>query len=772
MLADNLQDLILRYGKNFAETAESVLKPVFDPAVHELPDFSPIEKNRASRTGKPFRIFDSQKIKIAGAVEGMNRFKRVWVIAGMGCGKTLISLAASWQKLHGKSKKRILVMCPGHIVNKWQREIDWLFPDVFSMVLRRFSDVKEFHAKASKHKGFAVAVVSKDTAKLGFELAKPAASKRMVLRHVELRSPKDRKKGDIGFKKNNLSWYEEKMGKPAYEAFRPTPVVACPECGAVQKNEQGELDYANYINSDKVLNCNDCGSLMATSARGFRSNPHMDRFIQLKMKRFFQVFIADEVHELAGADTAQGNTFGTLASSADYTISLTGTLIGGKAVDLHAPLWRMSPDLMRGYGFDLSSFKGGQAGAIGRNTMLFNNRYGVMEHDVITPIEKNVRYGRASRRKTTTTTDRVRPGISPNLYNHFLCGRAVFMELNELGPELPSITRELFPSKRTESLEEGYVYIARAFDNLMKDRQYFGAKRILAMVKNLTLDQWLDHPYGWEPVRVRLFDKETQGFNMIPVCTPPDLGINYETEKDKKLIELCKQEVKQQRRCCVYVCSTIKHNVRPKLEYMLTAAGLKVMCLPDSVPPIKREEWIEKNAKNMDVLIVHPKRVMTGLDLIQFPTLIWYQLGYSTHVLRQASARARRPIQKLPCKVFFLYHDGTVQHEILSLMGEKESASQALEGKFDTRSLKAMMNGGESDDILAALSEGMSKGKKDVKEIWGEVDKIENPFPVQTPTAAPPKQRAKNKPTPVQTVCSIFDLDVPVQEEVGIFALV
>jgi len=60
-------------------------------------------------------------------------------------------------------------------------------------------------------------------------------------------------------------------------------------------------------------------------------------------------------------------------------------------------------------------------------------------------------------------------------------------------------------------------------------------------------------------------------------------------------------------------------------------------------------------------------------------------------------------------------------------MGEKESASQSLEGKFDTRGLKALMNGGESDDILAALSKGMQRQNDPIK-VWKEVDEIENPF--------------------------------------------
>jgi hypothetical protein len=168
------------------------------------------------------------------------------------------------------------------------------------------------------------------------------------------------------------------------------------------------------------------------------------------------------------------------------------------------------------------------------------------------------------------------------------------------------------------------------------------------------------------------------------------------------------------------------------MKSMLEASGLRAVILPDSVRPVDREDWIEKHLKEIDVLIVHPKRVMTGLDLVQFPTLVWYQLGYSTHVLRQASARARRPIQTLPCKVIFLYYEGTIQEQALHLMGEKEAASQSLEGKFDTRGLKALMNGGDNDDIMLALSQGL-KRDVDPAKAWKEVDKVENPFRRQSP---------------------------------------
>jgi hypothetical protein len=49
------------------------------------------------------------------------------------------------------------------------------------------------------------------------------------------------------------------------------------------------------------------------------------------MDGFFDYAIADEVHELKGGDTAQGNALGTLAASARHIAVLTGTLLGGYA---------------------------------------------------------------------------------------------------------------------------------------------------------------------------------------------------------------------------------------------------------------------------------------------------------------------------------------------------------------------------------------------------------------------------------------------------------
>ena len=46
--------------------------------------------------------------------------------------------------------------------------------------------------------------------------------------------------------------------------------------------------------------------------------------------------------------------------------------------------------------------------------------------------------------------------------------------------------------------------------------------------------------------------------------------------------------------------------------------------------PDKREAWVaEKVTQGIDVMICHPRLVQTGLDLIDFPTLIWYETEFS-----------------------------------------------------------------------------------------------------------------------------------------------
>ncbi|MBI3832494.1 MAG: DEAD/DEAH box helicase [Planctomycetes bacterium] len=721
-LAQDLNELIRKFGMAMATAAEKVLHPVHVPGDAE-PDLAPIEANRTNLSKRPFKLFPSQRVKIAAMVKGMARYKRLWLVAEMGCGKSPMSVAAAWAffRSRGRPDFKALVLCPGHIVRKWRREAEWALPGAYVKVARCFHDFLAWRDKAKGHAGPSVLVVSKETAKLGFDVDKPCGARRKILERTL----------DAGGKVCGSS----------------VEMAACPDCGAIlhedTDNGRRAVSYDEYIANNEPCRCEGCGERLSTNARGFRSNPHLDRFIQRKMPNFFDLLIADEVHELAGAETIQGNTFGTLASACRYTLALTGTLIGGRAEDLHAPLWRMSAGLLRRRGFDLGPLRGGRVGAISRNARGFTMGYGVMERqicrDASDDVTGTVQRGACGRRREFKTIELTKPGISPDLFNHFLLGRAVFMSLSELGPALPTIERILEPCPMSPPLRTAYDTLDKTLEEALKRKAACGGKRkgppALATIRIQALDAYADKPFGWSPITCPRYDDNGIRCGSEVVAVPEDLGDGHLDGKDRRMVELCKKEVKQGRKCCVYPVFTGRHDVRPKIMKALAEAGLRTVLMPDTVLPVAREDWIARHVEEMDVLIVHPKRVMTGLDLVQFPTLIWFQLGYSTHVLRQASARARRPIQTQPCKVIFLFYERTIQEKALALMGEKEAASQALEGTFDTRALKALMNGGEDSDIMAALARSLERGapKVNAKAAWSKLTEKPAFMPMHAP---------------------------------------
>ena len=55
----------------------------------------------------------------------------------------------------------------------------------------------------------------------------------------------------------------------------------------------------------------------------------------------------------------------------------------------------------------------------------------------------------------------------------------------------------------------------------------------------------------------------------------------------------------------------------------------------DAVAPNMRKKWVADRVKEgIDVLICHPRLVQIGLDLIDFPTIVWDEIDYSVYVMR------------------------------------------------------------------------------------------------------------------------------------------
>lgn len=168
---------------------------------------------------------------------------------------------------------------------------------------------------------------------------------------------------------------------------------------------------------------------------------------------------------------------------------------------------------------------------------------------------------------------------------------------------------------------------------------------------------------------------------------------------------------------------------RTSAQLMLADEGYRTEILTDKIKTTDREDWVQKKlAAGMQVLIVNPSLVETGLDLNAFTTLIFYSMGYKLFTLRQASRRSWRINQKAPAvKVYMLYYEDTMQQKCLKLMASKLAVAGLIEGNFSEEGLAAMS---DVQDMTSQMAKELMLGIRDnVEDIAAAFRKMafENP---------------------------------------------
>jgi hypothetical protein len=132
----------------------------------------------------------------------------------------------------------------------------------------------------------------------------------------------------------------------------------------------------------------------------------------------------------------------------------------------------------------------------------------------------------------------------------------------------------------------------------------------------------------------------------------------------------------------VYLALTGTRDLQPRLDAVLRRAGVRVGMLDAAVEPKRREAWILRHQHERDVLLGNPELVKTGLDLYEFPTVVFYQVGYNLFTLRQAARRSWRIGQTQPVRVVYLAYRETMQAVALELIARKIAAALVVEGEL------------------------------------------------------------------------------------------
>jgi superfamily II DNA or RNA helicase len=654
------------------------------PALHRFDDPVSPRIDRLLRTP-----FPAQKIAIMGVVKRWQQARTAMVVAECGTGKTLISLGALGVHSEGRPFTA-LAMVPPHLVEKWAREAFLTLPGVRVFLiddLRNGGDENKAHGVNEVRLRQGRIVREGLEASLGdLRLRKASSSPRKRWRSLCERPSLF----IVGRERAKLGYF----WRHAYRIPRSGPYIGCvvnSETGKPVMVDSGRLTVAEF---EKVKIAETIETREGKSCRPFHSplwQADSDKihrmapveFIGRYMPGWFDYAICDEIHQLAG-DTAQGNALGTLSSCTDRIVGLTGTLLGGYADDLFNTLFRLEAGKMKEHGYEW--------GTTGRSS--FTQDYGVLE--TITKVEPTA--NRCSKAKTTSTVRR-KPGASPLLFGEFLMQLCAFVFLEDISGELPAYDESYVSVGMDPLLTAAYHELEDAMRKALKEHR--GNRSVLSTMVN-TLLLYPDHPYGLGTLYGKEFDQDLRRNLSFVIAETRDLAEDQLYAKERKLIEEVRKELAEGRRCQVFAVYTQKHDVTARLERILRNEGIRTAVLRSSVDTSKREAWYTRQIKEgVQVVISHPKLVETGLDLLDFPTIIFYESGYSLHTLRQASRRSWRIGQRRPVRVKFLCYEGTMQTACLRLMGKKLLVALTMEGKFAGEGLQSI---DEDDDMLSAMA--------------------------------------------------------------------
>jgi superfamily II DNA or RNA helicase len=654
------------------------------PALHQVQD--PPSPRIEGLLRRPF---PAQAVAIMGLAKRWQQARTGMVVAECGTGKTLISLGAIHVHSEGKPFTA-LAMVPPHLVEKWAREAFLTLPGARVFII---DDLRN-GGDENKHHG-----VNEVRLRHGRILRKGLST---TLSELRLRrdSPNSRKRWlsvcggpslfIVGRERAKLGYF----WRHAYRVPRSGPYLGCvvnSDTGKPVIVDESRLTAAEFekvkiaetIESRGDRRCRPFHSpLWQADADKIRRMAPIE-FIGRYMPGWFDYAVCDEIHQLAG-DTAQGNALGTLASGTNRIVGLTGTLLGGYADDLFNTLFRLEAGRMKEHGYEW--------GTTGRSA--FTQDYGVLE--TITKIEPED--NRCSKAKATSMVRR-KPGASPLLFGEFLMQLCAFVFLEDISGELPPYEESYVSVPMDALMLDAYRELEDAIRKALKEHR--GNRSVLSTMLN-TLLLYPDHPYGLGTLYGTEFDPELKRNVRFVIAETCDLPEEQLYSKERKLIEEIRKELAEGRRCQVFAVYTQKHDVTARLQRILTNDGIRSAVLRASVDTSKREAWYARQIKEgVQVVISHPKLVETGLDLLDFPTILFYESGYSLHTLRQSSRRSWRIGQRRPVRVKFLCYEGTMQTACLRLMGKKLLVALTMEGKFVGEGLQ---NIDEDDDMLSAMA--------------------------------------------------------------------
>ena len=670
--------------------------------------------------------------------------KNCFIVGEMGSGKTTISIAAinthhaMYEREAHRDYLTNIVMCPSHLVHMWKREIEDRSPRSEAVIITDFSHlmslVNKIKGKKEKHLWL---IISKDIAKLGYAEQPTAVwrkrptpfgypgvftcpkcgkalsyktfegrGRRSVVKHylteTDFRVPSKTKNNLVCdnpvqvWNPKDSKWEfvlcGEKLWAPVQKdisGIQKNPWVKLGKQGWVRREHLETIK--NQIMAKDTQTADDIALLAAVndelSGAGSpqiapRKYP-LAKYIRKYLKGYIDYCLLDEVHTLKGKDSLQGEAAGDLIYTAKHTVALTGTLLNGYASGIYYLLYRMFTKQMLKEDYEF------------KNSANFVKDYGVTRKSQWYETERGGRLGDS---KGAAQTKEL-PGVSPVVFTKFLLENTAFISLEDIAEALPSYEEILIGLDMPQDLHNAYSILKnQAREVLSGSKRAHKVAGSIVTLLSVFPDQPYDQPDIWDP--------ETGDI----LISPPELS-EAPRDKENALLSIIQDKAAAGEKVLVYYTWNNRTDLATRLPALIRSHGISCAVLDVSVKPTERESWINKQAASgTQVIFCNPQLVETGLTLLDFTTIIYYQTTYNLYTLRQASRRSWRINQDHDVQVYFLYYKGTMQEQALSLMATKLQAAMTVEGKFTSEGLNAMSN---NEDILTQLASSITE---DIKE--------------------------------------------------------
>jgi hypothetical protein len=668
-------------------------------------------------------LLPAQKHAAAAILTRLEKHRDACLIGEMGTGKTSCAAAVA----AGLGARRTIVLCPPHLVAKWQREFKIVWPTVRTMHLRTISDANQFFAEQPDDAPL-VGVLKQTTARSasGWEHA------------YDYGGPASHNYGSKGFVDVNRPWgtvlsARQLLNVPTEERpFTERQIralqqrgVHCPVCGETQFTGGRPLAVSELKSATRSCSNDRCRSPLFQFTRR-RSDSQTRGSFQLYAKReqaardaiaagrpnqlapivphdFFgygkvplaayikkrarsrlDLLIVDEVHQYKSVDSDQGYAMHHLAQAAQKVVALTGTIYGGKASSLFHLLFRLAPEMRRAY---VEPEASGQRRLRSRDWV---SAYGILQRIETVMLDED---GRQTANSRSNVRHKELPGGSPAMLP-WLLNRSVFLSLGDMGFPLPDYSEIPVPVVMASEQALLYESLKEQLKEELKERLVRGDKSLLAGYLYALLF-WPDSPRRAKMVVCPRTDKV--------VASVPGLPEDFTGPKEEAILDLCRQEKAQGRKVLLLCQQTDTLDIQPEWKAMLEASGLKATIL--RAPPNKREQWVETQVKaGVDVIISHPRKVETGIDLLDFPTIVWMAIDYSVYTVLQASRRSWRIGQTRPVKIYYFCYEETIQEDALHLVAAKVAASLRVNGDTVGDDSLADLDELASGDLVATLA--------------------------------------------------------------------